>query len=114
MDTNLTQFAASQLGSRGADLQRLATSQGVGNTDAIDAAAREFEAVMLATMLKPVFEGVTISEPFGGGEGEQMWKGLLVEEYAREMAASGGIGIADEIRAELLRAQESAVGETNH
>ena len=63
---------------------------------------------MLATMLKPVFESVSISEPFGGGQGEAMWKGMLVEEYAKEMVASGGIGIADEVRAELLRAQEAA------
>lgn len=113
MTANLTQLAGAQLGANGADLQRIAGTSG-GNTDAIDAAAKEFEAVMLATMLKPIFEGVSISEPFGGGEGEEMWKGLLVEEYAREMAASGGIGIADEVRAELLRAQETATSLTSH
>jgi peptidoglycan hydrolase FlgJ len=38
-----------------------------------------------------------------------MWKGLLVEEYAKEMVAAGGIGIADQVRAELLRIQEASI-----
>ena len=107
MTSATTQLAAAQLGAAAPNLQQIAASAG-NNTDAIDAAAREFEAVMLATMLKPIFESVSISEPFGGGQGEAMWKGMLVEEYAKEMVASGGIGIADEVRAELLRAQEAA------
>jgi Rod binding domain-containing protein len=72
----------------------------------VDQAAEEFEAVMLTAMLKPIFDGIETSEMFGGGEGEKMWQGLLVEEYATEMASSGGIGIADQVRSELLRIQE--------
>lgn len=74
----------------------------------IDQAARAFEATMLTAMLKPIFESVETSAPFGGGEGEKMWRGLLVEQYANEIASTGGIGIADEVRAELIRAQEAA------
>lgn len=99
--------ASSSLGPSAASLQSIA-ARTQGNPAATDQAAEEFEAVMLTAMLKPIFEGIETSEMFGGGEGEKMWKGLLVEEYAAEMAASGGIGIADQVRSELLRIQEES------
>jgi flagellar protein FlgJ len=106
MDNALQSQASILLGPSAQSLQRMAAAT-QGNPAAVDAAAQEFEAVMLTAMLKPVFEGVEISEPFGGGEGERMWKGLLVEQYAKEMAAAGGIGIADQVRSELLHIQET-------
>lgn len=99
--------ATSTLGPSAAALQSLA-AQTRGNPAAVDQAAEEFEAVMLTALLKPIFDGVETPAPFGGGEGEKMWQGLLVEEYAAEMASSGGIGIADQVRAELLRIQEES------
>ena len=106
MENSILSQASALLGNAAPGLQRMAAAAD-GNVEAINAAAEEFEAAMLMAMLKPIFEGVETSEPFGGGEGEKMWKGLLVEEYAKEMAAAGGIGIADEVRSELLRIQET-------
>ena len=106
MNAGLTNQATALLQPSAASLQSLAAAT-QGNTEAIDAAAEEFEAVMLTAMLKPVFESIETSQPFGGGEGEQWWGGLWVEEDAKGMAASGGIGIADQVRAELLRIQET-------
>ena len=106
MDGGLINQATALLGPSSQGLQRMAAAT-QGNPGAVDAAAREFEAVMLTAFLKPIFEGIETSEQFGGGgEGEKMWQGLLVEEYAKEMAANGGIGIADQVRSELLRIQE--------
>lgn len=99
--------ASTNLGPSASTLQSLA-ARTQGNPAAVDQAAEEFEAVMLTAMLKPIFDGIETSEMFGGGEGEKMWQGLLVEEYAAEMAASGGIGIADQVRSELLRIQEES------
>lgn len=107
MESSLLTQASALAGPSASALQQLAAST-QGDPEAISNAAEEFEAVMLTAMLKPIFESVEISEPFGGGQGEQMWKGMLVEEYAKEMAAAGGIGIADQVRAELLRVQETA------
>lgn len=106
MESSLINQASALLGTSGPNLQRMAAAT-QGDVKAANAAAEEFEAVMLTAMLKPVFENIETSEHFGGGEGEKMWKGLLVEEYAKEMAASGGIGIADQVRSELLRIQEA-------
>ncbi|MBV6657918.1 MAG: rod-binding protein [Devosiaceae bacterium] len=101
-------IASSTLGPTGASLESLASSLVGSDNTAIDQAAEEFEAVMLTAMLKPMFEGIETPEPFGGGSGERMWQGLLVEQYAAEIAATGGIGIADAVRAELIRIQETA------
>ncbi|MEM9751091.1 MAG: rod-binding protein [Pseudomonadota bacterium] len=71
----------------------------------IDAAAQEFEAVFLAQMMAPMFQGLKTDGPFGGGHGEEIYRGLLVEQYAEEISTRGGVGIAAQIKAELLALQ---------
>lgn len=70
--------------------------------------AIDFEASFLSQMLKPMFEGLSTEAPFGGGAGEEMWRGFLVEEMAKSTARSGGIGIADTVMAHMLKVQEGA------
>lgn len=73
--------------------------------DEIDAVAQEFEAIFLSEMLEPMFSGIETKAPFGGGHGEEVFRGLLIQEYGNAIAAGGGLGIADAVRAELIRAQ---------
>lgn len=80
--------------------------QSVANYDAIDRAAKEFEAVFLSEMLKPMFEGLKPDPMFGGGKGEDVFQGMMVQEYGKNMAENGGIGLARYIKAELLKIQE--------
>ncbi len=68
--------------------------------------AVEFEAQFLSQMLSPMFEGLNAEEPFGGGHAEKMWQSMLVEQYGKSIAKSGGIGLAENIERQLLRAQE--------
>jgi len=68
--------------------------------------AEEFEAVFLSQMLKPMFEGIETDGPFGGGQAEGMWRSLMVDEYGKSIAKSGGIGIAESVMSEMLRLQE--------
>ena len=58
-------------------------------------------------MLKPMFEGLQNDGPFGGGFGEDVWRSLQVQEFGKAIAHSGGIGLADAVRKELLAAQEA-------
>jgi len=76
-------------------------------TDTIDAAAKEFEAVFVNQMLESMWAGVGTNGTFLGGHGEAVTRSLLNAEYGKAIAASGGIGIADAVRAELLRMQEA-------
>jgi Rod binding domain-containing protein len=75
-------------------------------------AAIEFEAFFLAQALQPMFAGVGAEEPFGGGFAEEMWQSMQVEQYGKALAKSGGIGIADAVVREMLRAQEKTEGPT--
>jgi Rod binding domain-containing protein len=72
----------------------------------IRAAAVEFEASFLAQMLQPMFQGLKSDGPFGGGQSEGVFRSLLVDEYARSMARSGGVGVAQAVGNELLKMQE--------
>ncbi len=74
----------------------------------IDQAAKDFEAVFISEMMKPIFETVEIDSNFGGGKGEEIFKGMMVQEYGKIMAEKGGLGIAEHVKAELIRIQESA------
>ena len=58
-------------------------------------------------MLQPIFSGMDASPPFGGGNAEQVWRSLMVDEIGKSIAARGGIGLADQVQAEILRAQEA-------
>lgn len=68
--------------------------------------AEEFEAVFLSQMLGHMFAGVETDGMFGGGEAEQVYRSLLVDEYGKAMSRSGGIGIADQVMSEILKVQE--------
>lgn len=70
-------------------------------------AAEEFEAVFLSTVISRMFSSLPVDGPFGGGHAEATYRSFLADEYASEVARGGGIGIADEIHAELLRIQEA-------
>lgn len=71
-------------------------------------AAREFEQVFLSSMLSQMFSGLGEEGPLGGGEENGNWRQFLTEAYAREIVASGGIGLSDQIQRELLSLQEDA------
>ncbi|MEM8986461.1 MAG: rod-binding protein [Pseudomonadota bacterium] len=68
--------------------------------------AVEFEAVFVAQMLAPMMSELTSDGPFGGGHGEKMFRTMLTDHYAKEISKSGGFGIADRIKADLLKYQE--------
>jgi peptidoglycan hydrolase FlgJ len=57
---------------------------------------RKFEAMVLQNFIKEMLpdEG---SEVYGEGTAGEMWKGMLADQLADNMAKSGGIGIADKL-----------------
>lgn len=65
-------------------------------------AASEFEAYVVGFMLNSLFEGIPTDGMMGGGLGENMFRSLLLEEYGKNIAQSGGLGI----RQQILRALE--------
>jgi Rod binding domain-containing protein len=70
------------------------------------ATAQDFESTFVSTMFQTMFQGIKTDGPFGGGQGEETFRSLLVDQYGREMTRAGGIGIADKIYGEILKMQE--------
>ncbi|MGI9385791.1 MAG: rod-binding protein [Methyloligellaceae bacterium] len=108
MDTSLIQTPAAALSAQSSAL--IANSGIAANGEAGKAAARkaaeDFEAVFLTTMLQSMFTGLKADPPFGGGHSEEVYRSVLIGEYASEMSRSGGVGIADHVYREILAAQE--------
>lgn len=71
-------------------------------------AAESFEAHFLSSFLESMFQGIETDGPFGGGQGETIFRSMLNEEYANSMSKSGGVNIADAVFKEILRIQEAA------
>ncbi|MCS6876759.1 MAG: hypothetical protein N2038_01710 [Geminicoccaceae bacterium] len=63
--------------------------------------AVEFEAVFLSQMLRGISAGLGPSGLFG----KEPFGSLLADEYARLIARTGGVGIAEATYRELLRIQ---------
>jgi Rod binding domain-containing protein len=71
----------------------------------IDTAAKDFEAVFLSEMMKPMFESVEVDSEFGGGRGEEMFRGMVTQEYGKIFAQRGGIGLAAQVREQMIKMQ---------
>ena len=67
--------------------------------------AQKFEGQFLSFMFAQMFEGVKTDGPFGGGHGEEMFRSLMTDAMGKQMAKSGGIGLADTIQREMLKMQ---------
>ena len=74
----------------------------------IDKVAQEFEAVFLGQMLQHMFSGIDPDPNFGGGQSEEVYKSLLVDEYGKLLSRTGGVGVADQVKREMLKLQEVA------
>lgn len=85
----------------------------MNDPEKLRAVARKFEAQAIGEMLKPMFETIDTSKGFGGGgAGEAAFRPMLIEQYAKGMTEAGGIGIAQAMMNQLLRAQEGASAST--
>ena len=74
----------------------------------IEKTAKDFEAMFLSEMFKPMFESVKVDENFGGGKGEEIFSGFLRDEYGKIMSQTGGIGIAELVKQQLIEMQSKA------
>jgi flagellar protein FlgJ len=109
MDSTALPFDIGQIANTGRDAAAHATAglKGQGDPKAARHAAEEFEAVFISQMLAPMFETLNTDELFGGGPGADIYRSMMVDEYGKTIAKSGGLGIADAVQRELLALQET-------
>ena len=70
--------------------------------------AQQFEGTFITQFLGEMFSGISTDGPFGGGQGEEMFRSLMMDEYGKQIAAQGGFGLSSAIQRELLKTQEKA------
>lgn len=75
--------------------------------DKIEAAAKDFESMFVSQMLEPMFGDSIGTEAFGDDESGEIYKSLMMDEYGKLIVKSGGVGVADYVKRELLRLQEA-------
>jgi peptidoglycan hydrolase FlgJ len=71
------------------------------------AAAQDFEAMFLNSMVEHMFAGLNGDGPLGGKGPAGVWRSFLTQEYSKSMAKAGGIGLADHIYSSLIAQQEA-------
>ena len=84
------------------------TPKATADAAAAKKVGQQFEGVLMSQMLNDMFAGVKTDGMFGGGEGEEMFRSLMVDEYAKQITTQGGgLGLADVVTRELLKRQET-------
>ena len=74
--------------------------------------SKEFESVFISQFLGSMFSGISTDGPFGGGEGEQMFRSMLMDQLGQAIEKRGGFGLAASVTKELLKHQETATPKT--
>lgn len=119
MTAPLATFAASLAGSAVKGLAGKAVGSlaalGAPTTDRRAAAetrarktAQDFEALFLEQSLDRMFSGIGEDGPLGeNGPGGGVYRSMLAKEYAGQIVKTGGVGVARQVYAEMLRMQEA-------
>ena len=79
---------------------------GPNSRASIAKAAEDFEANFASEFLGHIFSSIEADPLCGGGEGENIYRSFLLQEYGKNLARTGALGISDLVRKELLYLQE--------
>ena len=82
------------------------TAHAQAQEKALREAAVSLEASFLSEMLKSAGLGKSPDSMTGGGAGEDQFSSFLVDEHARALAESGGIGLAESLYHALKERQQ--------
>ncbi len=68
--------------------------------------AEDFEAFFLTKMMETMFEGISTDGMFGGGNAEKIYRSMLLDQYGKEMAKVGSVGVKQSVMRSILEMQE--------
>jgi len=88
--------------------QRPLTAQPGATSDVTraDKASKEYESVFISQFLGSMFSSIPTDGITGGGAGEEMFRSMMIDQYAKSIENQGGFGIATQMKAELLKHQQ--------
>lgn len=106
----------SQTSKLGADAALAAsmTKHAIGNLTGANAqspekmkqAAQSFEAFFVGQMMEYMSAGIKADGVTGGGQAEDTWRSMLNQEYGKQIAQSGRLGIANSVMQAMIQLQE--------
>ena len=73
----------------------------------IKASAEDFEGFFVTKSFVEMYGDLSSDPLFGGGEAENIFRSFLLQEYGKQVAKTGGIGVSDMVQKQLLQLQES-------
>ena len=74
------------------------------------ATATDFEAMFLNSMFSQMTSSVKGEGPFGDTTGTGVWRSMLTDEYSKNFAKAGGIGISTDVFRTLILQQANRAG----
>jgi peptidoglycan hydrolase FlgJ len=72
------------------------------------ATATDFEAMFLNSMFSQMTAGLKGEGPFGDTPSTGVWRSMLTEQYSKQFAKAGGVGISNEVYRTLILTQAKA------
>ncbi|MCA1378120.1 MULTISPECIES: flagellar assembly peptidoglycan hydrolase FlgJ [Bradyrhizobium] len=71
--------------------------------------ATDFEAMFLNSMFAQMTSGLKGEGPFGDTPGTGVWRSMLTEQYSKNFAQAGGVGIASDVYRTLILQQAKTI-----
>jgi len=71
--------------------------------------ATDFEAMFLNSMFSQMTSGLKGEGPFGDTPGTGVWRSMLTEQYSKNFAKAGGVGVASEVYRTLIMQQAKTI-----
>ncbi|MBR0846845.1 flagellar assembly peptidoglycan hydrolase FlgJ [Bradyrhizobium diazoefficiens] len=71
--------------------------------------ATDFEAMFLNSMFAQMTSGLKGDGPFGSTPGTGVWRSMLTEQYSKNFANAGGVGIASDVYRTLILQQARTI-----
>ena len=100
--------AISSMASMASQTPLAAAPKATGDAGKADWAAKEYESIFISQFLGSMFSGIKTDGITGGGQGEEMFRSLMINEYGKSLEQRGGFGLAAQMKTELLKHQEGA------
>ncbi len=69
------------------------------------ATATDFEGMFINSMFAQMTSGLKGDGPFGDTPATGVWRSMLTEQYSKNFAKAGGVGISDQVFRELIMQQ---------
>ena len=88
-------------------LQGLKAQAARADAEALRAAARQFEALLLQTLLREMRDNrfTTATDPFSDSDAMRLYRELLDQQWAQKIVQTGGFGFAEALIRQLERQQ---------